>query len=563
MAATAVVFLLVEAPVCTAKEAGVYRNPIVRGGHPDPSVCRDDTGFYLVNSTFEYFPGLPVHHSTDLVNWTLVGHGLHRPEQVTGDVNLVDVQSDGGIHAPTIRCHNGRYYIITTNVYLAPEEGAQTEFVNFVITADDPSGPWSDPVVVAGAPGIDPDLFFDDDGRAWYVGTHSPENPSFPGEGEIWLQELDAKTWQFKGDRHLLWRGACGGVWSEGPHMYKHDGRYYLMIAEGGTSFNHAVMIAVSDAVTGPYASNPRNPILTSRHLSYDHWVNSTGHADLIELEDGRWFAVTLGIRGDVDRRSNMGRETHLVPVVWEREPFWWQEVKTLWPVLSPQTGRVERTFALPFADAPQRHVNTFEDSFNDAALGLAWNFRRVPAADTWSLRDGALELRAGAAVIEERSRASLVGFRQTESDFHYETSMRFDPAADGAEAGINFFQKDNNNLAFTVRREAGAVKLRAVLTMPASNADATPVARTLGETAMDGYSGSIVLRLESSDDVYRLQYRIGDDGAAREFATVDASVLLSRKYTGAYLGLYATGNGRNTKDRAAFDWVKYEAFER
>ena len=194
-------------PVCA--DAGTFTNPILPGAYPDPSICHDGEAWYLVNSTFEYFPGLPVHRSEDLVNWERVGHGLHRESQVSGAVNLLDVQSDGGIHAPTIRCRNGTYYIITTNVYLPPEPGSQAQMVNFVITAEDPAGPWSEPHVIEGASGIDPDLFFDDDGRVWYVGTHVPENPNFPGEGEIWLQELDPLNWSLKGDRHLLWRGAC------------------------------------------------------------------------------------------------------------------------------------------------------------------------------------------------------------------------------------------------------------------------------------------------------------------------------------------------------------------
>jgi alpha-N-arabinofuranosidase len=152
-------------------------------------------------------------------------------------------------------------------VYVAPDSNT-TQFVNFVITADDPRGPWSLPKVLEGAPGIDPDIFFDDDGKVWYVGTHNPENPNFPGEGEIWLQQINTEKWQLTGERHYLWRGACGGIWVEGPHIYKHDGHYYLVVAEGGTSFNHAVMVAVSDNITGPYQSNERNPILTTRHLS-------------------------------------------------------------------------------------------------------------------------------------------------------------------------------------------------------------------------------------------------------------------------------------------------------
>uniref|UniRef100_UPI0040495000 prolipoprotein diacylglyceryl transferase family protein n=1 Tax=Flavobacterium sp. TaxID=239 RepID=UPI0040495000 len=229
----------------------------------------------------------------DLVNWKLIGYGLHREDQATGAVNLVDVQQNGGIHAPTIRHNNGIFYIIVTNVY-SPPAGGSGQMVNFVITAKNPTGPWSKPHVIEGAPGIDPDLFFDEDGKVYFVGTHAVGKPNENGIGEIWVQELDLNEWKLVGERFSVWRGACGGCCVEGPHMYKQYGKYYLMVAEGGTSHNHAVMIAASDKISGPFESNPRNPILTSRHLSNSNWVHSTGHADLVELNDGRWFMVLL-----------------------------------------------------------------------------------------------------------------------------------------------------------------------------------------------------------------------------------------------------------------------------
>lgn len=558
LSATFLVLTLLVMPAALAAEQ-VFRNPILPGGYPDPSICHDGEYWYVVNSTFEYFPGLPVHRSRDLVNWELVGHGLHRESQVTGAVNLIDVQSDGGIHAPTIRCGNGRFTIITTNVYLSPDEGAETAFVNFVITAENAAGPWSEPHVINGAPGIDPDLFFNDDGRIWYVGTHSPENPAFPGEGEIWLQELDGNNWSLKGPRHLLWRGACGGVWAEGPHLYKQDNRYYLMVAEGGTSFNHAVMIAVSDEITGPYQSNPRNPILSSRHLSYDYWVNSTGHADLFELPDGRWYMVLLGIRGDLDRRSNMGRETHLVPVSWEREPFEWKTPRHLWPVASPLSGRVERHYPLPFPDRPQAATAPFIDEFDGIQLGLSWNFRRVPLADAWSLRErpGYLRLYTRPQVIRERGRAALLGLRQTESEFTFEVAMEFDPSGTSSESGLMVFQKDDSYLGMLLSRQGSGHRLRLRF------AERGREVVTLQESKLGDYTGHIRLRLVSDQDQYRFSYASGDSKSFTEFAVAPADTLLSRGYTGSYLGLYSSGNGRDSDDFADFDRVHYAAHPR
>ena len=189
------------------------------------------------------------------------------------------------------------------------------------MTADDPAGPWSAPHVLEGAPGIDPSLFFDDDGRTWYVGNHVPPDPEFDGQAEIWLQELDLERMKLIGDKHYLWRGCCGGVWAEGPHIYKRDGYYYLLISEGGTSYDHALSVAISKDITGPYQNNPRNPVLSHRQLSYDHPITGVGHADLVELQDGRWYAVALGWRLIDGVHGILGRETFLLPVTWESEP--------------------------------------------------------------------------------------------------------------------------------------------------------------------------------------------------------------------------------------------------
>lgn len=536
-----------------------FTNPILAGGFPDPSICRQDDTFYMVNSSFEYFPGLPIHQSKDLVNWQLIGHGLHREEQVTDQVNLVDVQSDGGIHAPTIRCHNGKFYIITTNVYLPEQKDKPVEFVNFIITADNPAGPWSKPHVLAGAPGIDPDIFFDDNGKVWYVGTHSPEKPNFAGEGEIWLQEIDLDNWTLTGKRHFLWRGACGGVWAEGPHLYKRDGRYYLMVAEGGTSFNHAMVIAVSGKITGSYYSNPRNPLLTTRQLSYDNWVNSTGHADIVELEDGRFYMVALGIRGDEQRKSNMGRETFLLPVSWEREPFEWQEIKYEWLVVAPLTGRVERQLALPFPGKPQFRKTGFSDNFDHSQLKLEWSFRRFPNPNTYSLGDntGSLRLFALPEVIKDRGRASLLGFRQTESDFAYQAKMQFNPQKEKVEAGISLFQKDDNYIAFTVEKTRNKVQLKLVVVEPNKQP------KTVKAIAVEQYQGEIIFAVDSQNGRYQYRYSIDNGRSFVAFAETSSTLILSRKYTGANLGIYATSNGQSSDDYADFDWVKYTGFER
>ena len=528
-----------------------FTNPIIKGGYPDPSICKVGDTFYLVNSSFEYFPGLPIHKSKDLINWELIGYGLHRESQASSTVNLVDVQSNGGIHAPTIRYNKGVYYIISTNVYFDAEK-KKADMVNFIITANNPAGPWSDPIHVEGAPGIDPDLYFDDNGRVWYVGNQAPENPSFDGEGEIWLQELDLNEYSLIGERHLLWRGACGGVWAEGPHMYKKDGKYYLIIAEGGTSFNHAVMVAMSENIEGPYISNPRNPILTSRHLSYDNWVNSTGHGDIIELDDGRYYMVLLGIRNEINRGSNMGRETFIAPLSWEREPFEWKENKDLWPVVSPISGKIEKVNKVIFKNSVQENSNNFRDDFNEKNLNLKWNFRRIPLEDIYSLskRAGYLRMYCNQNIIEERSRAALMGFKQKETDFEYFINMNFNPEKDKAEAGVSIFQKDDNYINFTVFKNEEKIFIK----MYAFQNDKII---SISEQEIADYKGKIKLKISSEEDEYKFFYSTRGF-RYRLFSKIKNDIVKSEGYTGAHIGLYATSNGDKSNDYADFDYIDY-----
>ena len=536
--------------------AQTFKNPILAGGYPDPSICRVGDEFFMVNSSFEYFPALPIHKSKDLVNWELVGNGLNRLEQVSGQINLIDVQSNGGIHAPTIRFHNGKYYIITTNVYY-DEIKQRATATNFIITSSNPEGPWSNPIVIKDAPGIDPDIFFDDDGRVWYAGNHQPSDPSFSGETEIWIQELDPKNFQLIGQRFYVWRGACGGVWAEGPHIYKKDGNYYLLIAEGGTSFNHSIMVAVSDKITGPYTSNERNPIFSSRHLSYDNWVHSTGHGDLVELEDGRWYIVMLGVRGDVKRKSNMGRETFIAPVSWESDPYDWKERKIVWPVIAPQSGRILKNNPVIFSETIQNKEYFFVDDFNETNLGLAWNHRRVPMKNMFDLvsNPGSLRVYTNPNKLQERKRANFIGIKQTESDFSFETKMTFSPLINSDESGIAIVQKDNNFLSLTIKKFNEDIFLELKLM---NNVETSIASKLIDHKC----TLTVQLKVESYQNNYRFYYAQKNDDF-QLFAETPADHLLSHGYTGAHIGLYTTSNGQISFGYADFDRVEYTSVKK
>ena len=560
------IIIILQIMVCLDAKEGFYINPVISGAHPDPSICRVGDDFYIVNSSFEYFPGLPIHHSKDLVNWELIGHGLHREDQCNGEMNLVDVQSDGGIHAPTIRYHKGKFYIITTNVYNSGD-GKPGLMRNFIITAENPSGPWSNPHIIEGAPGIDPDIFFDSDGKVYFIGTHNPGDMNSNGIGEIWVQELDIKNWMLIGERKTVWDGVFGCC-TEGPHIYKEHGLYYLLVAEGGTGRNHAVMMAASKNIFGPYEENPRNPVLTTRHVTEDYFVNSTGHADMIELPDKRWYMVSLGKRNDLDGDANMGRETYLTPMVWEPTIVKWQQVtdtkwepvKYLFPVASPLTGKVERYEKLPFRDKPQYINNNFMDDFLFSKLDLDWTFIRVPQKNTYSLEanSGSLRLYTKPGTIEDRKRFSMIGFRQRESDFEYQVKMEFAPNDDKVESGIIHYQKESNYLSNTVYRE----NKRFYLEQKLKEKDKVNE-KTIKRILLKNYKNNILFKVVSKSGKYTFHYSLDNGENFIYYSSLDAIKMLDRNYTGALLGVYATSNKKRSNDYADFDWVRYHDFVR
>ena len=310
--------------------------PIIPGFYPDPSICRAGDTFWLINSSFEYLPGLPVHTSTDLITWTPAGNALTRPSQIPEHAGA----ASSSVFAPTIRHHDGRFWIVwTDHVRLVHGAG------QFIITAEDPAGPWSDPVEVPGTVGIDPDLCWGEDGTCHL--TWAAYSPTMQGIASV---PIDPATGAMLGEPKLLWQGT-GGAHPEGPHLYRCDGWWYLLIAEGGTERGHAVTIARSRTLDGPFESAPNNPILTHRGTA--HPVQNTGHADLVELADGSWAMVYLGVRprGVTPGFHVNGRETFLAAVDWIDG----------WPVVDQDRYQ------------PAAVDHSFADDFIDATLDLRW----------------------------------------------------------------------------------------------------------------------------------------------------------------------------------------------
>ena len=296
-------------------------NPVLRGMYPDPSICRVGDTYYLATSTFEYLPGLPIHASTDLAQWSLVGHAIHSADQF----DFTTVGDSRGMFAPTLRHHDGLFYLACTQM-----DGGEVTG-NFYVTAKDPAGPWSTPVLLPESRGIDPSLFFHE-GRAWWIGCREVAEQTFEGETEVWMRELDLQRGALVGEETVIWtRTMARAVWAEAPHLYARDGWFYLVTAEGGTAFEHSVMVARSRELAGPYLPCPRNPVLTHRHLGHGAPVQNVGHADLFEDADGAWWLVVLATR-PLGGHHILGRETHLARVSWEDD----------WPVVNPGTGQLD-----------------------------------------------------------------------------------------------------------------------------------------------------------------------------------------------------------------------------
>ncbi len=513
-----------------------FKNPIIPGFYPDPSICRVDEDYYLVTSTFEYFPGVPIFHSRDLVNWKQIGHVLDRPSQL----NLNGIPCSRGIYAPTIRYHNGIFYMITT--FVESRKGLRRDFY---VTAEDPSGPWSDPNWLGTTPGIDPSLFFDDDGKVYYTANRQPpDGQEYPKHMEIYLQELDLESKQLIGDKYSLWDGALKNAHAqEAPHLYKVNGWYYLMIAEGGTGFTHAVTIARSKSVFGPYESAKTNPILTHRHLGREHLISNIGHADIVETQKGDWWMVCLGSRPYGGHYRNLGRETFLVSLIWENE----------WPVINPGKGIVEVESAFPdleeeiWPKAPER------DDFDSTTLSLQWNFIRTPYEPFWSLKErpGHLRLRLKSESIIDRVNPSFIGRRQQHKSFVATTLLEFVPEKIGEVAGIVLLQNNNSQFRMELMLDNNSNTIQ--LVRRDNGVDQVISQHQTSES-------KLYLKVEAKEQDFYFYY-----GKSLNYlqllATQDGRILstdIAGGFVGTYIGMYASSNGKVSNNKADFDWFEY-----
>lgn len=510
-----------------APPPGSYRNPILPGFHPDPSIVKVGPDFYLVTSTFGWFPGLPVFHSRDLVNWTLVGHAIDRPGMVdfTGQGVVTDA-----LYAPAITFHDGRFYIFNTCVRCGG---------NFYVTATDPAGPWSDPVWLD-FEGIDPSLFVDDDGKGWLVNNGLPVGePRYEGHRAIWIQEFDLASGKLVGPREALVDGGVHPedkpIWAEGPHIYKVDGWYYLMPAEGGTAERHSQTIYRSRSVTGPYEPGPVNPILTQRDLPPDRpdRVEATGHADLVRLDDGSWWGVFLATRPFEDQLTLLGRETWLLPVQW----------RDGWPLFLEPGEAVPMVVEkpnLPASEAVDR--SRWTEGFDGPALPGEWlRMRNPPDVQRFAFDRGDLLLVAGADAASSRGQPSFLGRRLRHPSAEYTARFAFAPEEAGDFAGLLAFMAENNFLAAGIEMSGDGA--RQVVVRRRSGADQGANGALVAAQPL-GAAGEIELRLTIDEGSAAISWRPAGQRAWRELAAdVDIRHMASVNaglFTGVVVGPYA-----------------------
>ena len=489
-----------------------FRNPVIPGFFPDPSVCRAGDEYFLVTSSFTYFPGVPVFRSTDLVGWVQAGNVLDRPSQL--DLSGTTGYASHGVYAPTIRYHDGRFWVITTNF-----TGGATR--NFFVTADDPAGSWSDPTLID-IKGVDPDLAWDDDGNCWV---------SFSDGGGILRCRIDDRTGTVHEPPEPTWSGT-GLQYPEAPHLYRRGDTWYLLIAEGGTERGHTVAIARGPSPAGPWEGCPANPILT--HRSTAHPIQNTGHGDLVEATDGSWWMVALGVRprGLSPGFHVLGRETFLVPVEWADG----------WPVVGDLSLEMPASPPGPRVSRPV----PVRDDFDASALAPQWVSVRAPLAGAASLdaRPGWLTLHGNGQDLDGDAPV-FVGRRQ--QHHRCRARVRVDPG-DSTEAGLAVRMDEDRHYEVFLRD--GSIAVRARIGPLASVVASVPPP-----------SADVVLRVETRDDDYgpdriRLGYETGD-GAFRVLADLDGRYLsteVATGFIGRVIGLYVVAGP------ASFDWFDYEA---
>ncbi|UYO06165.1 glycoside hydrolase family 43 protein [Paenibacillus sp. PSB04] len=484
-----------------------YDNPVIKGFYPDPSVCKVNDTYYLVCSSMQYFPGVPLFESKDLINWTQIGHCLTRKSQI----QLDKVNSSGGVFAPTLRYNGGRFYMTTTN---------DTTRQNFYIWTDDIYGEWSDPIGVDQG-GIDPDLYFED-GKAYFMSNGVDDD----GIGGIVQCVIDIETGRKLTPSRCIWQGT-GGRYLEAPHVYKIDGRYYLVAAEGGTEFGHMVTYARGESPSGPFEPYSHNPVLTNRNMG-GYEVQAVDHGDLVQDEKGNWWLLHLGFRqmGQWIPYHHLGREVFLTPVTFG-EDGWFTAGHHGTTLSSFETDRIPD-------EVVQQEKKRY--TFENMEWDKDWCYLRHPDLGNYSYEQGVLELRGTEITLDQADSPTFIGIRQKD----FEAVISCDVSLTQGEAGITLYMDENHHYDLAIRQGGSGYEVIERLNV----GDIKSI-----EKAVDLKNSSRAsLVIQASPTHYRFILRA--DGQEIQLGTAQTKYLSSEVaggFTGVIIGLYACG-----KDAAA-----------
>ena len=524
------------------KSENEYNNPILTGFYPDPSICRAGDKYYLINSSFTYFPGLPIFESSDLVNWKQIGNVITRKEQA----DFSEMGVSRGMFAPTIRYYNGIFYVICTNV----EQGG-----NFIVMTKDPSGEWSNPIWIPEIDGIDPDLFFDDNGKLYITHNGPPPNniSLHDGHRAIYIWEYDLENKRIVSEQKLLVNGgtdmAKKPVWIEAPHIFKKEDYYYLICAEGGTAYDHSEVVFRSKNIYGPYVSYENNPILTQRHLSKErlNQITTAGHADFVETQNGEWWAVYLACRPYEIDYYNTGRETFMLPVTWKDGWPTFEKGNEAHPFLHQKPNLPEHKEAI----APMAGNFTWDDDFESEKLNFRWNFLRNPKDSIYVLSKNSLYLKPSEENIHQETSFSFIARRQQHLEFEASTKVNFSLTNSSQAIGLVAFQNEKHYIFIGERlnsnEEVEVFVERNALKQNGGNPE------IIVSKIIKSDSDNLYLKIEGKTRFYDFYYKTSENQEwtllIKDVDAINLSTEEAKGFVGTMLGMYASNSHFNSTE--------------
>jgi len=515
-----------------------FYNPILQGCYPDPAITKKGDDYFLVCSSFAMFPGVPIFHSKDLVNWTSLGGVLDN----ASNFDVHDCGISAGVYAPgiTYNPHNDTFYMIVT--------AFTGGLGNIIVKTKDPFKGWGEPKKL-NFNGIDPSVFFDDDGKAYIVHNDAPERGKalYNGHRVIKIWEYDTNEDQvIPGTDKVIVNGGVDlskkPIWIEAPHLYKKDGKYYLMCAEGGTGGWHSEVIFKSDNPKGPFIPAPGNPILTQRYFPKDrkNKVDWAGHADLVEGPGGKYYGVFLAVRPNEENRVNTGRETFILPVDWSGEfPVFENGLIPIEPKLKLPKGVKNKTGQNDFI--PNGNF-TFNDNFTSEKLDYKWIGLRGPREEFIEVTKKGLQINPFANNIKQVAPTSTLFLRQMHNNFSYSVTMDYKPASEKDLAGIVALQSERFNYVFGITKKGADYYLLLEKTKGKFRSRETE-STIVASTKID-VSNPVRLKVSAQGDKYEFSYSTNGTDFETLGGTVSGDILstdVAGGFTGCLLGLYAT----------------------